>query len=218
MPWVIAFMIVLSALHWWLGVDGARPRSAFMAGIAIVSRPPHAGPDGANWRTSPGAALPPHFPRSALPSSAYAMGMQERLVARTAGWETDFIEAQSYLARTVTRLGGASKAFRMLLQSLILSVGALLVIDGQAGGGVILASSVLSGRALAPVDQAIANWKGLVAARAGWPASRRPSPRSASPPHAASRWSAPRASWPCAISGWHRPGRSASRCRASPSR
>jgi D-alanyl-lipoteichoic acid acyltransferase DltB (MBOAT superfamily) len=96
------------------------------------------------------------------------MGMRERLVARTAGWETGFIEAQSFLSRTVARLGGASRTFRMLLQSLILSVGALLVIDGKASGGVIIASSVLSGRALAPVDQAIANWKGLVAARAGW--------------------------------------------------
>jgi ATP-binding cassette subfamily C protein len=100
--------------------------------------------------------------------SALAMGMRERLVARTAGWETGFIEAQSFLSRTVARLGGASRTFRMLLQSLILSVGALLVIDGKASGGVIIASSVLSGRALAPVDPAIANWKGLVAARAGW--------------------------------------------------
>ncbi len=56
----------------------------------------------------------------------------------------------------------------MLLQSLILTVGALLVIDGQASGGVILASSVLSGRALAPIDLAIANWRTLSAARTGW--------------------------------------------------
>lgn len=166
LPWVIAFMIVLFALHWWLGVT-ALAGVFVMAGIAIVS----------NRRTQAGSRELANITgrRSAaalseirFAESAYAMGMQERLVARTAGWETNFIEAQSYLARTVTRLGGASKAFRMLLQSLILSVGALLVIDGQASGGVILASSVLSGRALAPVDQAIANWKGLVAARAGW--------------------------------------------------
>ena len=52
--------------------------------------------------------------------------------------------------------------------STILTVGALLVIDDKASGGVILASLVLSGRALAPVDQAIANWRGFVAARTGW--------------------------------------------------
>ncbi len=166
LPWVIMFMIVLFALHWWLGVT-ALAGVFVMAWIAIVS----------NRRTSAGSRELSNITgrRSAaalseirFAESAFAMGMQERLVARTASWETNFIEAQSYLSRTVSRLGGASKAFRMLLQSLILSVGAMLVIDGKASGGVILASSVLSGRALAPVDQAIANWKGLVAARTGW--------------------------------------------------
>lgn len=166
LPWVIMFMIVLFALHWWLGVT-ALAGVLIMAAIAIISnRRTQAGSrELANitGRRSAAALSEIRFAESAL-----AMGMQERLVGRTAGWETNFIEAQSYLSRTVARLGGASKAFRMLLQSLILSVGALLVIDGKASGGVILASSVLSGRALAPVDQAIANWKGLVAARAGW--------------------------------------------------
>ena len=166
LPWVIMFMIVLFSLHWWLGVT-ALAGVFVMAGIAIVS----------NRRTNAGSRELANITgrRSAaalseirFAESAYAMGMQERLVARTAGWESNFIEAQSYLSRTVSRLGGASKAFRMLLQSLILSVGALLVIDGKASGGVILASSVLSGRALAPVDQAIATWKSLVAARMGW--------------------------------------------------
>ena len=80
---------------------------------------------------------------------ARAMGMRDRLMARTQQWERDFLAAQSGLARTMARLGGASRTFRMVLQSLILTIGALLVIGGHASGGVILASSVLSGRALA---------------------------------------------------------------------
>jgi ATP-binding cassette subfamily C protein len=166
LPWVITFLIVLFALHWWLGLT-ALAGVFVMAGLAIWSNKRTA--DGSRelanitGRRSAAALSEIRFAESAL-----AMGMRERLVARTAGWETGFIEAQSFLSRTVARLGGASRTFRMLLQSLILSVGALLVIDGKASGGVIIASSVLSGRALAPVDQAIANWKGLVAARAGW--------------------------------------------------
>ena len=166
LPWVITFLIVLFALHWWLGLT-ALLGVFVMAGLAIWSnKRTQAGSrelSNITGRRSAAALSEIRFAESAL-----AMGMQERLVARTAGWEGNFIEAQSYLSRTVARLGGASRSFRMLLQSLILSVGALLVIDGKASGGVILASSVLSGRALAPVDQAIANWKGLVAARAGW--------------------------------------------------
>lgn len=166
LPWVIVFMAVLFTLHWWLGLT-ALIGSAIMAGLAVWS----------NRRTQTGSRELANITsrRSAatlaeirFSESALAMGMQERLIQRTLTWEQDFIGAQSFLARTVARLGGASKSFRMLLQSLILTVGALLVIDNQASGGVILASSVLSGRALAPVDMAIANWKGLIAARTGW--------------------------------------------------
>jgi ATP-binding cassette subfamily C protein len=166
LPWVIAFLIVLTVLHWALGLT-ALVGVIIMTGLALWSnrRTQTGSRELANiiGRRSAAALSEIRFAESAL-----AMGMQDRLVARTAGWETSFIEAQSFLSRTVSRLGGASRSFRMLLQSLILTVGALLVIDGQASGGVILASSVLSGRALAPVDMAIANWKGLVAARTGW--------------------------------------------------
>jgi ATP-binding cassette, subfamily C, bacterial PrsD len=166
LPWVIAFLIVLTVLHWALGLT-ALIGVIIIAFLALWSnrRTQTGSRELANitGRRSAAALSEIRFAESAL-----AMGMQARLVARTSGWETSFIEAQSYLSRTVTRLGGASRTFRMLLQSLILTVGALLVIDGQASGGVILASSVLSGRALAPVDMAIANWKGLVAARSGW--------------------------------------------------
>ena len=182
LPWVIMFLIVLTTLHYWLGLT-ALFGVVVMAALAIVSnrRTMSGSRELANitGRRSAAALAEIRFAESAL-----AMGMQERLVARTSGWEDSFIGAQSYLSRTVARLGGASRMFRMLLQSLILSVGALLVIDGKASGGVILASSVLSGRALAPVDQAIANWRGLVAARAGWSrvvqavsAYRKPPPR-----------------------------------------
>jgi PrtD family type I secretion system ABC transporter len=61
-----------------------------------------------------------------------------------------------------------SKVSRMLLQSAVLALGAYLVIIGQASGGVIIASSILSSRALAPVDHLIGTWRGLLAARQGW--------------------------------------------------
>ena len=166
LPWVVMFMVVLFALHWWLGLT-ALAGTLVMAGLTLWS----------NRRTQTGsrdlamitgqraaaAAAEIRFGESAL-----AMGMTDRLVHRTHAWEARYIHAQAYLARTMLRFGGASRSFRMLLQSLILTVGALLVIDGRASGGVILASSVLSGRALAPVDMAIANWRGFVAARSGW--------------------------------------------------
>jgi ATP-binding cassette, subfamily C, bacterial PrsD len=166
LPWVIVFLIVLTALHWWLGLT-ALVGVIVLTGITMLS----------NSRTSAAtrdlqtiigqrAAAAQAEIRNA--EASRAMGMQDRLVARTASWEGMFLETQSRLSRLVARFGGAGRTFRLFLQSLILTVGALLVIDDKASGGVILASSVLSGRALAPVDQAIANWRGFVAARTGW--------------------------------------------------
>ncbi len=53
----------------------------------------------------------------------------------------------------------------MMLQSLMLGLGAYLVMSGEASSGVIIASSIMLARALAPVDIAIANWRGFMSAR-----------------------------------------------------
>jgi len=55
-----------------------------------------------------------------------------------------------------------------LLQSAILAVGAWLVINQQSTPGIIIAGSILGARALAPVDLAIANWRGFIGARQSW--------------------------------------------------
>ena len=166
LPWVLMFLLVLGALHWWLGLT-ALAGVIVLAGITL-------------WSNRATAVATRKLQsvvgqRSAAAQAeirnaevALAMGMQDRLIARTAKWESDYLADQSRLSRLVSRFGGAGRTFRLFLQSLILTVGALLVIDDKASGGVILASSVLSGRALAPVDQAIANWRGLVAASTGW--------------------------------------------------
>ena len=64
-------------------------------------------------------------------------------------------------------LGAAAKVLRYVLQSAILGVGAYLVVIDQASGGIMIASSIMMGRALAPIEVALATWKQLVAAREG---------------------------------------------------
>src|SRR3978361_2584317 len=56
----------------------------------------------------------------------------------------------------------------MMLQSSVLAVGAYLVLHQEATPRIIIAGSILSARALAPVDLAIAHWRGFVAARQSW--------------------------------------------------
>lgn len=97
-----------------------------------------------------------------------ANGMQGRLADSWVQASDQFLAAQERLSSVTTSISNITKIFRMVLQSGVLTVGALLVMDQQASGGVIFASSILSSRALAPVEAAIANWRGFVGARQSW--------------------------------------------------
>src|SRR3546814_5467879 len=101
-------------------------------------------------------------------SDLKAMAMGPQLQRQWTERSRAFLTAQQDMTDTASTLSSASKVLRMLLQSLVLTAGALLVIEGKATGGVIFASSILGSRALAPVEQAIGNWRGLVAARQSW--------------------------------------------------
>ncbi|OQW46360.1 MAG: hypothetical protein A4S16_10965 [Proteobacteria bacterium SG_bin6] len=106
----------------------------------------------------------------------YAMGMGATLERRWTIANRAYLAQQVRLADRTAMLGGTSRVFRMFLQSLVLSVGALLVINDQATGGVIFASSILSSRALAPIELAIANWRAFVGARDSWQRLKRSAP------------------------------------------
>ena len=96
------------------------------------------------------------------------MGMASRIAARWGDANRQYMETQREASDVAGGLGAISKIFRMVLQSAVLAVGAWLVIIRQATAGIIIAGSILSARALAPVDLAIANWKSFVAARQSW--------------------------------------------------
>jgi ATP-binding cassette subfamily C protein len=65
----------------------------------------------------------------------------------------------------VGSFGSVSKVFRLLLQSVILGVGAYLVIRNELTAGGMIAASIMMGRALAPIETAIANWRAFISAR-----------------------------------------------------
>ena len=97
-----------------------------------------------------------------------AMGMVGRIAQRWGGLNRSYVLSSGRASDVAGGLGAMSKVLRLLLQSAILAVGAWLVIHGQSTPGIIIAGSILGARALAPVDLAIANWRGFVAARQGW--------------------------------------------------
>ncbi|MDX3927018.1 MAG: type I secretion system permease/ATPase [Shinella sp.] len=95
----------------------------------------------------------------------HAMGITRRAVERFEKVNRRHLECQTKTSDIGGTLSGLSKVLRMMLQSAILGLGAYLAIRGELSSGSIIASSIVTARALAPVDQAIAQWKGVVAAR-----------------------------------------------------
>ncbi|MBK5265671.1 MAG: type I secretion system permease/ATPase [Alphaproteobacteria bacterium] len=166
LPWMAFFIVVLMLLHWALGVTvligGLVLLSLAIAADRLTRVPTQAANQCAGLRL----AVAETSRRHAEVLKAMAMGTH--LQRHWTAYSRRFLETQQSMADTAATLGGASKMFRMLLQSLVLTVGAILVIDGKATGGIIFASSILASRALAPVEQAIGNWRGLTAARQSW--------------------------------------------------
>jgi ATP-binding cassette subfamily C protein len=90
------------------------------------------------------------------------------LAARWKETNRKYMASQQKTSDVANGFASTSKVLRMVLQSGVLAVGAYLVINQEATAGIIIAGSILSARALAPVDLAIAHWKGFVGARQSW--------------------------------------------------
>lgn len=97
-----------------------------------------------------------------------AMGMSGRLATQWSACNDRYLAAHQRASDITAGLGGLSKVVRMMLQSGVLGIGAWLVINQQATAGIIIASSILTARALAPIELAISQWRGFVAARQSW--------------------------------------------------
>lgn len=97
-----------------------------------------------------------------------ALGMEKRMISRIGTANAGQIAAQQSNSDIAGALGSLSKSLRFMLQSALLGIGAWLVIEGQATSGVMIASSIMGSRALAPVELAISVWRPFIAARQAW--------------------------------------------------
>ena len=94
-----------------------------------------------------------------------SMGMLNTLIDRWAQRQKKVLTLQSIASDKGGLMSNISKTFRMLVQSLILGLGAYLAVNHEINGGLVIAGSVLLGRALAPLDLIIGSWKGFISAR-----------------------------------------------------
>ncbi len=163
MPWLPLYLVLVFALHPLLGVVatlGAVALSLLTLVTEIKSRQPA--------RIAATSQSQRHLFSEANRRNAEvicALGMSSRMTALWDGISETHLSDQQRASDISSTYGTLSKVMRMVLQSIILGLGAYLVIQGEASAGVIIASSITVSRALAPIEIAIAHWKGFLAAR-----------------------------------------------------
>ena len=165
-PFAPLFILILWLVHpalFWLTVVGA----AVLAVIAVLNQRATARANEKGGEAASAANLAAQsFARSR--ESLVAMGMIDHVVGAWGEREAEALQAQDRAARVNSWFTGLSRTVRMGLQIAVLGYGAYLVLGGQMTAGMIFAASIISGRALQPIDQVIGGWKGFVDVNAAW--------------------------------------------------
>jgi PrtD family type I secretion system ABC transporter len=95
----------------------------------------------------------------------YSMGISPFIGKRYETLNDEYLAQQLKASDAAGGIGNITKVIRMILQSAVLGLGAYLVIKNELSSGSIIAGSITVSRALAPIETAIAHWKGFVSAR-----------------------------------------------------
>jgi ATP-binding cassette subfamily C protein len=166
LPWIPLYIAICFIFHVWLGV-AALVGALVLVGLTVCTEVFTRDPaKEASEHAAKRFALAEASRRNA--EALAAMGMAVRVGANWDAINGKYLEAQQRASDVGGGLGAVSKVLRMVLQSTMLGIGAYLVLIQEATAGVMIASSIIAARALAPVDQAIAQWRGFVAARQSW--------------------------------------------------
>lgn len=162
-PWTPIYIAVIFLLNSWLGLFAAGS-VAVLTGLAWGNERLTAPALGEAGRLSQAAA---NYAAGSLRNAEAieAMGMLPSLRRRWQMHQARGLRLQAEAAERNAWIAAAGKFLRLLTQSGILGLGALLVIERQLTPGGMIAASILLGRALSPVDQAIGTWRGTVSAR-----------------------------------------------------
>jgi ATP-binding cassette, subfamily C, type I secretion system permease/ATPase len=166
LPWIPFYLGIIFVFHFELGVV-ALCGALFLVGLTLLTEVLTRNPTRtASEHTMERHGLAERGLRNA--EVLVAMGMTTRMADHWEAANETYIKSQQRVADVTGGFGAVSKVARVMLQSGVLGVGAYLVIHQEATAGIIIAASILTARAFAPVDLAIAHWKGFVAARQGW--------------------------------------------------
>lgn len=166
LPWMPLYLGICFLFHFWIGMT-ALAGAIILFGLTLLAEARTREPARkANSQAAARNILAEATRRNA--EVLQAMGFGSRIAGRWADINAEYLGTNAKASDLAGTLGTISKILRMMLQSGILAIGAWLVIHQEATGGIMIASSIMMGRALAPIELAIAHWKGFVGARQAW--------------------------------------------------
>ena len=165
-PWIPIYLVVIFLLHpmlGWFAVGGTLILVVLTYITEKVSKEPL---ESANRH----AILASNFANSNLRNAEVieAMGMLRPMITRWYAHQANMLDQQTIASQRAATVAALTRLVRLVIQSGALGLGALLVIQGKSTAGVMIAASILTGRALAPVELLIATWKGFSSARSAY--------------------------------------------------
>ncbi len=162
-PWTPIFLLAIFAMHWTLGLV-----TVIAAALILVLAVFNERLTRQSLKEGAGAQAGAHDVVEVSLRNAeaiHAMGMAPAVLGRFRSQNKSALTKTAQGEELGAMVSGATKALRMTVQMVMLGAGALLVLDGKLSGGAMIAGSILLGRALAPIENAIGVWKQFVAAR-----------------------------------------------------
>lgn len=166
-PWMLVYLLVIFSFHWVLGAAAL----ASMLLLVFV----------AWWNQKDSEASAKKYMESQRQLDRltgqiqrhaeviHAFGMAPTVLARWQQRRADGIGGQTALSGRNASFKALSKALRQLIQTLMMALGAWLVIEQHATPGIMIATTILLGKALAPAEQLIGAWKPIAELRLAWP-------------------------------------------------
>ena len=165
-PWIVVYVAVIAVFHPALGL-GAAGAAVLMIGLAWLNdRLNRKALDAVQKETRQASRYVEGSLRNA--EVLQAMGMTERLLDRWRKQQDEALALQAGTSHASVTFSAASRFLRQAVQVMMMTIGAYLVLTQAASPGVMIATTVLLGRALQPVEQIVGSWRVLNDARSAY--------------------------------------------------
>jgi PrtD family type I secretion system ABC transporter len=165
MPWVPVYIGIVFMLHFWLGIAGLSAAILIFI-LALSTEGATRGPLGKASAAQAKASIMTDEARRSS-EAMFALGMRDVMRGRWATVQQEALDHQTRASDAGGKLSAASRVLRLIVQSGMLALGAYLAIKGEITPGTIIASSIIMGRGLAPIEQAVGSWQQFIGARKG---------------------------------------------------